>query len=133
MTENSDETAMGEPVHTTAVRLQEIKSRLDAATPGPWRTVRGHDELRGRYQVEGRIIVAGKNLMKAEDAELIAHAPEDLRFLLAEVERYRETLEGVLNGEWDPDYDAPAYEDPFVNGIRNYVRKALGHAKGGEK
>ena len=93
MTENSDETAMGEPVRTTAVRLQEIKARLDAATPvwkdaGEW----FHDHRVG-YPIHGD----GSN--DEADAELIAHAPEDLRFLLAEVERLQNYKEAAkLNG-----------------------------------
>jgi ubiquinone biosynthesis protein UbiJ len=75
-------------------RLAEIRARLDAATPGPWRlikplstasrnvlhnvvrdTIPNHSEEMGEYR--GRWM----------DADLIAHAPDDIAWLLDEVER----------------------------------------------
>ena len=73
---------------TLAERVQTIRVRLKAATPGPWEisvvtpqhndiaVVRGI-QIRGPYKA-----VACK-----DDAALIAHAPTDLAFLCDQVER----------------------------------------------
>lgn len=79
-------------------RLQEIRARLDAATPGPWEvleesfdytSVRTSD-YSGTYAVvysdEGRPV-------HRPDADLIAHAPGDIAYLLDRVEKYRAQLE----------------------------------------
>jgi hypothetical protein len=52
-------------------RLAEIRARLDAATPGEWPF--------------GEMV---RHLLPP-DADLIAHAPADIAWLLAEVERLR--------------------------------------------
>jgi hypothetical protein len=85
-------------------RLDEIKARLAAATPGPWRwsdtpigegaTLRSpsvEDETVESWE-RAHIIDDGSaggeysSMLKAPDADLIAHAPADLAFLLEEVE-----------------------------------------------
>ena len=62
-------------------RLQEIRARLDAATPGPWYVRSGWVALNNlNYDV----IPVGHN---DADADLIAHAPADIAWLLAEIEK----------------------------------------------
>ena len=81
--------------------LDAIKTRLDAATPGPWAQ---HPE------VPRSIVSAGKpdfSLLALDappedgpyavvdsegDADLIAHAPTDIAALVAEIERLRATM-----------------------------------------
>lgn len=66
----------------TEEQLQQIRDRLKAATPGPWTVV--HELLNCWIpEVDGPMAI-GEN-----DAEFIAHAPEDIAALLAEVERRR--------------------------------------------
>jgi len=80
-------------------RLAEIRARLEAATPGPWKwevviaeqsvtehTLKGPDVL-CRYWYDRP---------PSGDGELIAHAPEDIAWLLGEVERLR-ALMGFTN------------------------------------
>jgi len=95
------------------VDLDAIRARLQAATSGPWRvepdsrpdifTVYTVDET-GGYFGEGEIVKNTRRCRSSvseqlhiaefakyasamEDAEFIAHAPEDIAVLLAEVER----------------------------------------------
>jgi hypothetical protein len=81
--------------------LEPIKRRLAAATPGPWRVKEDDAKTlhRGTVQVEehGRLIetiaecyCGGYDGHGRQNAELVAHAPEDLEALIAEVERHRQ-------------------------------------------
>ena len=72
-------------------RLQEIRARLDAATPGPWNFGRiagdwGSVHTHGRTNV---VINSEDDGGYAADQDLIAHAPADIAWLLDEVERLR--------------------------------------------
>lgn len=70
-------------------RLQEIRARLDAATPGPWKRDR-HEILTVDVDDEtGWETCIADAYGDPADADLIAHAPDDLRWLLDEVERLR--------------------------------------------
>lgn len=64
-------------------RLDEIRSRVAAASPGPWFVVGGilnaPDEAHGSWPL-GRLLVDPAN------RELIEHAREDLAYLLGHVE-----------------------------------------------
>ena len=75
----------------TPDQLDAIRSRLNAATPGPWiaeysseqgNCVIPHDALSTREAV-----CVTRLYHAAADAELIAHAPTDLADLLTEVDR----------------------------------------------
>lgn len=96
-------------------RLDEIRARLQAATPGPWcaencgeksneyvvgvafaaddenceRPLSGWPKF---YDGDGNEIAARTDMVAAEmatraDADFIAHAPEDIAYLLGEVAR----------------------------------------------
>lgn len=75
-------------------RLQEIRARLDAATPGPWEEG-GFDRpwsvTAGRFVLDER-----SSATRQADADLIAHAPADIAWLLDELERCREESERRL-------------------------------------
>jgi hypothetical protein len=80
-------------------RIEEIKARAEAATPGPWNlSARGNHPEDNRWVDDGRYdicMVYGCNSLPSEgNATFIAHAPEDMLYLLAEVERLRAALEG---------------------------------------
>jgi hypothetical protein len=65
-------------------RLQEIRARLDAATPGPW--IIHEDEETGQldpWDDDGMHPI----LDSQSNADLIAHAPDDIAWLLQEVAR----------------------------------------------
>ena len=69
---------------TTAPDLAAIEARLAAATPGPW-----HVEHRGVVADDGTQVVddcvcAGWDVYP-DNAHMIAHAPDDLRALVARV------------------------------------------------
>jgi hypothetical protein len=90
-------------------RLEEIRARLAAATPGPWTAIqktwrsRTSGHTWSAYGIEQSQEVYGDDAwaisyatdtgqIAQKDADLIAHAPADLAYLLAEVER----LQGIM-------------------------------------
>jgi hypothetical protein len=84
------------------VNLSDIKSRLAAATPGPWmRFDGGHI---GRLGDEYGICHVYCAMGRADDAnvDLIARAPTDLADLVAEVERLRTALDTIC-GDYVPE------------------------------
>ena len=81
--------------------LQAIEARLEAATQGPWdvETIPETGESRvvvrsntGDSMLDVSVATHG---VRAEDAEFIAHAPEDIRALIEEVETLRGQVEAV--------------------------------------
>jgi hypothetical protein len=84
----------------TAERLAEIAARAAAATPGPW-CADGWEIYRGAEYVGGAKWI-GETCRPNDtdgavaDAEFIAHAPEDVAALLAEVERLRKYWMGAV-------------------------------------
>ena len=74
-------------------RLTEIRARLDAATFPHWRNYKGHDEPRPRVVFERwpapEYWTAGYDNPIDTDAQatLCRHAPSDIAWLLAEVDR----------------------------------------------
>ena len=102
--------------------LQEIEARLEAATQGLWdvETIPETGESRvvvfsntGDPMLDVSVAPYG---VRAEDAEFIAYAPEDIRALIEEVKAVRELHRKV------PLYDTPADEctehDPDIYGIK---------------
>jgi len=88
--------------------LQQIKERLQKASPGPWNVdgklvyklvqSTNSEHLVNRFSAG---VQSARQLHEAQDAELdanaqlMAHAPTDIAFLIEEVERLRE-VEGIL-------------------------------------
>ncbi len=71
-------------------KLEAIKARLDAATPGPWTVSReAHSMGSPSYSVTPVVEEASTRM----DAELIANSPTDLALCLKVIEVYREALE----------------------------------------
>lgn len=82
----------------TDKELEEIKSRCEAATPGPWRSfIEGRDHTSG-----SNFIMTGEGHRRGEDIELtgataadqdfIAHARQDIPKLLDEIARLKKLL-----------------------------------------
>ena len=70
--------------------LQEVRQRLNGATPGPWVSyVEGRDHTSGSSFIQ----TAGADIeapgLAIADQDFIAHARQDVEILLAEVERLR--------------------------------------------
>jgi hypothetical protein len=72
--------------------IAEIKKRLAAATPGPWQVLKERDGSVGVIQTSHITRDVWSIPRTQEDVELIAAAPADIAFLLAEVERLKALL-----------------------------------------
>jgi len=103
--------------------LEPIKSRLAAATPGPWRA----QEFDSYPGDEGSAIVGGYSVGLVayavrpdfgaasgydeaqcdRDATFIAHAPTDVAALIAEVERLRGQIDAVKKIHEPEEYENP--------------------------
>ena len=81
-------------------RLEEIRARLRWSSAKPWRV--RYVENQRAVEVAGpgsdrevagwpfsRVAVVGVPGFATEDAEFIAHAPDDITYLLAEIDRLR--------------------------------------------
>lgn len=92
-------------------RLDAIKARLEAATPGPWnkfgQTRHVYSEL-----PEGTLGGFLAEAINANDANLIAHAPADLAALLRVAEAARLALNWTRHGATCTVYDANGNYDP---------------------
>ena len=81
--------------------LQEIEARLEAATPGPWDFETIPETGESRVVVRSNTgdpmldVSVAPHGVRAEDAEFIAHAPEDMRALIAALERQSELIMGL--------------------------------------
>jgi hypothetical protein len=75
------------PEPLSVEQLQAIAARVDAATPGPWRSEGVWFEI-GEPGGHGF-----DNMASEEDAAFIAHARSDIPRLLAEVERLQTVVE----------------------------------------
>lgn len=72
-------------------RVDEIKARLEAATPGPWRTNKFVTFIEA--EKDGEFICQFPNYYNYNgNSNLVANAPADIAFLLSEVERLKKAL-----------------------------------------
>lgn len=74
--------------------LDAIKTRLAAATPGPWTPTKQDDIAGGQVYGADGLVVCEMTFARPEDvsdanADFIGNAPADLAALVAEVERLR--------------------------------------------
>jgi hypothetical protein len=80
-----------------SVRLDEITARLNQATPGPWdsmteETPDGENiyytvSQRGAKEYDRLVELADSGMQGRRDAEFIAHAPDDIAYLLGELKK----------------------------------------------
>lgn len=71
----------------SSTRIDEIRARLAAATPGPWNWVGRHLESDALTILVDDTLSDFAEAVRPGDAALIAAAPDDIAHLLAEVER----------------------------------------------
>lgn len=77
----------------TRERLDEIRARLQAASPGPWRAHEEENRVPVCPTVDPDLSLLGIDVdgtavvYSQADADLIIHAPADLADLLAEVDQ----------------------------------------------
>jgi len=82
------------PQERTA-KLDEIQSRFDASTQGTWTDGAAGYVYLGSDHVRDPLISVDTEVGKQADAEFVAHAHQDIPFLLAEVARLR----GIIHAE----------------------------------
>lgn len=112
------------------IDLDAIKGRLEQATPGPW-----HQGPHYRADIEsryGRVAECGvtRGQQAVANAAFIAHAPEDIADLLAEVERLRQERDRYENAQCvtcAKDLDAAA--ESTVARLREALTTLIGHAR----
>ena len=82
-----------------------IRERLEAAAPGPWRALAQHDEapFAALPPIEIEEAKSGARVALAyvetpDDADLIAHAPADLTLLLAVADMAAEVIDAMWKG-----------------------------------
>jgi hypothetical protein len=79
----------------TDTELEQIQSRCDAATPGPWKSyVEGRDHTSGSsFIMTGDRSARGKDIELSgatiTDQDFIAHARQDIPNLINEIKRLR--------------------------------------------
>ena len=77
-----------------SIDLEAIRARAEMATPGKWQAIKSDDGDTSIFSINGRYIKLGDFEEKA-DADFIAHAPETIKALLAEVERQAAEIAAV--------------------------------------
>ena len=106
----------------TELNLAPIKDRLARATPGPWRVWQNPHKKSdvavetawSHSDCEGDTELITDYLPTCGDAEFIAHSPEDIAALLAEVEKLRRagsTLGTVIEKQCEAALDATGLHD----------------------
>lgn len=73
----------------TEERINEIRARLAAASPGPWRIGPVFDEPQETIVCDAQMVANTVHGNDMPNAALIAHAPTDIADLLDEVDRLR--------------------------------------------
>ena len=79
-------------------RLEEIKTRMEAATPGPWEQMRQDGIPTSFVLADGRFFLDTEPFSDdgqdgVADADFIAHSRADVEWLVSEVEQARRVAE----------------------------------------
>lgn len=75
-------------------RADEIRTRAEKATPGPWKITWPSEEVE---DADGRLVAADAR-QNSDNTEFIAHAREDIPWLLAERDRLTKNLDTLFEG-----------------------------------
>lgn len=106
-------------------RLSEIRARLDRATGGQW----AHGVQEGFHWVDTRpdrrVITIADDVPTDADAELIAHAPGDIRHLLSVVDGQALVMRTLAAG-WEVACRAVGIDDDASIGEWEEAFRALG-------
>ena len=117
---------------TIEERIKRIEGRLNKTTNGEWVDDNGYRVRLGGQ--EGEVIVETKHSAVATcwDNEFIAHSKDDITFLLSELKRCREALDGLIDDD-DCRFDHHGYCQTHFSGsspcVMETARKAL-HPEG---
>lgn len=119
-------------------RLSEIKARLDAATPGKWEV-----EYLGPSEEELNVVAGvstnGKSIIQTDagyypplqpDANFIAHARDDIPWLIEQIEIATEALEPAI--QYLETFVNLEEDEPEAQMLKSF-KAALAKIKGGEK
>lgn len=113
-------------------RLDEIKARLKAATPGPWilkRVRECGDDLWLDTLCSAKTKEQGDN-----DVALLAHAPSDLAYLLSALESAEKVVEAARLAMFEPGYGRVDGENSrLMDAIKEYDAVADAKLKGKEE
>jgi len=113
-----------------ADRLTEIQQRADAATDGPWAA--------HWWGIESEsvdvLVIQDDYESSRQDFEFIAHAREDIPFLLAELARYQAAVRAVRQFADKHEHGALRWEDPlpvpeWIPPLRDVLAEHLGEAE----
>jgi hypothetical protein len=92
-------------VKMTKSQLEEIKARLEASTPGPWKQDRDFDIVSRKSDGNYKIVCAPYSkdvMMREEDENFIVNAPTDIAALLSHIETLEQVVK-VLDGAFEVD------------------------------
>ncbi|OMG29682.1 hypothetical protein BKH35_04820 [Actinomyces naeslundii] len=122
-------------VTASPLDFDDVRARLTAATSGPW--ARGHDELTvtaGTWPIaivgvshdditvdheDDAVFFDHVSSSADADLDLIAHAPEDIKALLNEVDRLNDALQEI---DWRIE---TADSDELADEVRGVLNNAL--------
>ncbi|MBF8201655.1 hypothetical protein [Bacillus subtilis] len=76
------------------MKLEEIRQRADAATEGPWRTGKQSPNGLNNIGTIGGLLTA--QTTDEDDAKYIAHARQDIPWLISEIDRLNSGIDSVL-------------------------------------
>lgn len=76
------------------MKLEEIRQRADAATEGPWRIGKQSPNGLNNIGTIGGLLIA--QTTNEDDAKYIAHARQDIPWLISEIDRLNSGIDSVL-------------------------------------
>ncbi|WEZ14159.1 hypothetical protein P5622_10235 [Bacillus subtilis] len=76
------------------MKLEEIRQRADAATEGPWRIGKQSPNGLNNIGTIGGLLTA--QTTDEDDAKYIAHARQDIPWLISEIDRLNSGIDSVL-------------------------------------
>lgn len=76
------------------MKLEEIRQRADAATEGPWRIGKQSPNRLNNIGTIGGLLTA--QTTNEDDAKYIAHARQDIPWLISEIDRLNSGIDSVL-------------------------------------
>ncbi|PCK21866.1 hypothetical protein CEY02_06540 [Bacillus pumilus] len=98
------------------MKLEEIRQRADAATEGEWCEGYNHyvliDNFKGSYQT-----FSVATCTRKEDTEFIAHARQDIPWLISEIDRLNSGIDSVIYDLRNEDTNDPYVLDQVIQNL----------------